>query len=89
VSPKESDLLFFDAVCLWRSWVQLHAVEWLSSSARYEQVRKCGRSSLVNQPIGRTLAADEDSGVTKKEQCSEAVLNEPIPTFPDGQVNEE
>ena len=58
----------------------------------HEQVRKYGRSSLVNQPIGRILAADEGSGVTKKEQCSEAVPNEPIPTFtavPDGQVDEE
>jgi len=61
----------------------------------HEQVRKYGRSSLVSQPIGRILAADEadeGSGVTKKEQCSEAVLNEPIPTFtavPDGQVDEE
>lgn len=58
----------------------------------HEQVRKYGRSSLVSQPIGRILAADEGSGVTRKEQCSEAVLNEPIPTFtavPDGQVDEE
>ena len=52
-------------------------------------------SSLVSQPMSRILAADEadeGSGVTKKEQCSEAVLNEPIPTFtavPDGQVDEE
>jgi hypothetical protein len=58
----------------------------------HEQVRKYGRSSLVNQPIGRILAADEGSGATKKEQCSEAVPNETIPTFtavPDGQVEEE
>jgi hypothetical protein len=61
----------------------------------HEQVRKYGRSSLVNQPIGRILAADEadeDSGVTKKEQCNEPVPNEPIPTslaVPDGQVDEE
>jgi hypothetical protein len=58
----------------------------------HEQVRKYGGSSLVNQPIGRILAAYECSGVTKKEQPSEAVANEPIPTFaavPDGQVDEE
>jgi len=61
----------------------------------HEQVRKYGRSSLVSQPIDRILAADEadeGSGVTKKEQCSEAVLNEPISTFtavPEGQVDEE
>jgi antitoxin (DNA-binding transcriptional repressor) of toxin-antitoxin stability system len=58
----------------------------------HEQVRKYGGSSLVNQPIGRILAADECSGVTKKEQRGEAVANEPVPTFtavPDGQVDEE
>jgi antitoxin (DNA-binding transcriptional repressor) of toxin-antitoxin stability system len=58
----------------------------------HEQVRKYGGSSLVNQPIDRILAADECSAVTKKEQRSEAVSNEPIPTFtavPDGQVDEE
>ena len=46
----------------------------------------------MNEPIDRILAADECSGVTKKEQRSEAVANEPIPTFtavPDGQVDEE
>ena len=39
----------------------------------HEQVRKYGGSSLVNQPIGRIIAADECSGANKKEQRSEAV----------------
>jgi antitoxin (DNA-binding transcriptional repressor) of toxin-antitoxin stability system len=61
----------------------------------HEQVWKYGRSSLVNQQIDRILAAeetDEGGDVIKKEQCGEAVPNEPIPTFtavPDGRVDEE
>ena len=67
-------------------------LEIIQRQLMHEQVRKYGRSSLVNQPIGRILAADEGSGVTKKQPRSEAVPNEPIPTFTavsDGQVDEE
>jgi hypothetical protein len=68
-----------------------HRVAIIQRQPMHEQVRKYGPGSLVNQPILKTLAAADGSSVTKKEQCSEAVPNEPMPTFTavNGQGDEE